>query len=79
MRNNKKEILINRILALNIPAEIKRLQCLFIESSAARYFSVQKVSKFSGRFTPGVDGIAFLRKTYELSEDQKQFILKKSK
>ena len=36
MRNNKKEILINWILALNIFIEIKWLQCLFTESAAAR-------------------------------------------
>lgn len=61
MRKNKKEILVNRILALNIPIEIKRLQCLFIESAAVRYYSVEKVSRSSDRFTPGIDRIAFLK------------------
>ena len=71
MRNNKKEILTNRILALNIPVEIERLQQLFIESSAARYFSVQKVSESSGRFTSGVDGIAFLELNNEYFQYKK--------
>lgn len=51
----------NRILALNLPVEIKQLQCLFIESAAARYYSIEKVSKSSSRFASGVDRIAFLK------------------
>ncbi len=72
MRSFKKEILINRILALNILIEIERLQCLFIESAAARYYSVEKVSRSPGRFTPGVDGIAFLKLNNEYFQYKKK-------
>ena len=48
-----------RVTALNIPYEIERLQCLFIESCALRYYAVRKIRKSSGRFIAGVDNVAF--------------------
>ena len=50
-----------RVTSLNIPYKIERLQCLFIESCASRYYAVRNVQKSSGRFSAGVDGVAFLK------------------
>ena len=72
MQNNKKETLISRVLTLNTSIKIERLQCLFIESTAARYYSVEKVSKSSNRFTPGVDKITFLKLNNEYFQYKKK-------
>ena len=48
-----------KVTALNIPHEIERLQCLFIESCASRYYAVRKIRKSPGRFSAGVDNVAF--------------------
>jgi len=50
-----------RITSLNIPHEIKRLQCSFIESCALRYYAVRKIQNSSGPFCAGVDNVAFLK------------------
>ena len=54
-----------RITSLNISYEIERLQCLFIESCASRYYAVRKIQKSSRRFNAGVDNVAFLKATHE--------------
>jgi len=61
IRDHQQEFVDVRIIASNIPPAIERLQCLFIESTAVRYFSIQSLFRSSERFIPGVDGLAFLK------------------
>ena len=59
MRKHLNTLSGERVTSLNIPYEIERLQCLFIESCASRYYAVRKIYKSSGRFSAGVDNVAF--------------------
>ena len=59
MRKYQDTLPDKRITSLNIPHEIERLQCLLIESCASRYYAVRKIQKSSGRFSAGVDNVAF--------------------
>jgi retron-type reverse transcriptase len=59
MREHQNTLSGERVTSLNIPYEIEKLQCLFIESCASRYYAVQKIQKSSGRFSAGVDNVAF--------------------
>ena len=59
MRKHQNTSSGERVTSLNIPYDIERLQCLFIESCASRYYAVQKIQKSSGRFSAGVDNVAF--------------------
>jgi len=61
MREHQNTLSDERTAFLNIPYEIERLQCLFIESCASRYYTVRKIQKSSGRFSTGVDHVAFSR------------------
>lgn len=49
----------NRIVQQNLPHEIEKLQCIFIESFAISVLAVYDISKSSGAATPGVDGKYF--------------------
>lgn len=44
-----------RIIQRNIPHEIERLQCIFLESFPISVLAVYEISKSSGANTPGVD------------------------
>lgn len=59
MREHQNTTSGERVTSLNIPYEIERLQCLFIESCASRYYAVRKIQKSSRRFSAGVDNVAF--------------------
>jgi hypothetical protein len=59
MREHQNTLSGERVTSLNIPYEIERLQCLFIESCALRYYAVRKIQKSSGRFSAGIDNVAF--------------------
>jgi len=59
MREHQNTSSGERVTSLNIPYEIERLQCLFIESCASRYYAVRKIQKSSGRFSAGVDNVDF--------------------
>ena len=59
MREHQNTLPSERVTSLNIPYKIERLQCLFIESCASRYYAVQKTQKSSGCFSAGVDNVAF--------------------
>ena len=59
MREHQNTLSGERVTSLNIPYEIERLQCLFIESCASRYYAVWKIQKSSRRFSAGVDNVAF--------------------
>jgi len=48
-----------RIVQQNLPHEIERLQCIFIESFPISVLAVYDISKSSGASTPGVDGKYF--------------------
>lgn len=48
-----------RIVQQNLPHEIERLQCLFMESFSISVLAVYDISKSSGASTPGVDGKHF--------------------
>lgn len=61
MREHQNTLSDERVASLNIPYEIERLQCLFIESCASRCYTVRKIQKSSGRFSTGVDHVAFSR------------------
>ena len=61
MREHQNTSSGERVTSLNIPYEIERLQCLFIESCASRYYAVRKIRKSSGRFSAGVDNVAFFK------------------
>jgi retron-type reverse transcriptase len=61
IREHQNTISSERVTSLNIPYEIEKLQCLFIESCASRYYAVRNVQKSSERFSAGVDGVTFLK------------------
>jgi len=48
-----------RIVQQNLPHEIERLQCIFMESFSISVLAVYDISKSSGASTPGVDGKYF--------------------
>lgn len=48
-----------RIVQQNLPHEIERLQCIFMESFPISVLAVYDISKSSGANTPGVDGKHF--------------------
>jgi len=57
-----------RIVQQNIPHEIERLQCLFLESFPISILAVYEISKSSGANTPGIDGKFF--KTLKNKRDE---------
>ena len=57
-----------RIVQQNIPYEIERLQCTFLESFSISILAVYEVSKSSGANTPGIDKIFF--KTLKNKKDE---------
>jgi retron-type reverse transcriptase len=48
-----------RVVQQNLPHEIERLQCIFMESFSISVLAVYSISKSSGASTPGVDGKYF--------------------
>mgnify|MGYP001799392096 CR=1 FL=1 len=48
-----------RIVQQNLPHEVERLQCIFMESFPISVLAVYDISKSSGASTPGVDGKYF--------------------
>ena len=48
-----------RIVQQNLPHEIEKLQCIFMESFSISVLAVYDISKSSGASTPGVDGKHF--------------------
>lgn len=65
MRKHQDTLPDTRITSLNLPHEIERLQCLFIESCASRYYAIRKVQKSFGCFSAGIDNVAFSKIEYE--------------
>lgn len=64
-----------RIVQQNIPHEIEKLQCIFLESFSISILAVYEISKSSGANTPGIDGKYF--KTLQNKKDEfQQEILK---
>lgn len=59
-----------RIVQQNIPHEIERLQCIFLESFPISILAVYEISKSSGANTPGIDGKFF--KTLKTKKDEFQ-------
>jgi hypothetical protein len=57
-----------RIIQQNIPHEIERLQCIFLESFSISILAVYKISKSLGANTPGIDGKFF--KTLKNKKDE---------
>ena len=60
IRDRQKTSIDERITASNIPFAIERLQNLFIESTAVRYYVVRSILKSSERFIGGIDAVSFL-------------------
>lgn len=61
IREHQNTLSGERITSLNIFYKIKKLQCLFVESCASRYYAVRNAQKSYGRFSAGVDGVTFLK------------------
>lgn len=49
----------SRIVQQNLPHDIERLQCIFLESFPINILAVYEISKSSGAKTPGIDGKCF--------------------
>jgi hypothetical protein len=48
-----------RIIQQNVPQEIERLQCIFIESFPITILSIYEISKLPDANIPGIDGVFF--------------------
>ena len=64
-----------RIVQQNIPNEIERLQCIFLESFPISILAVYEISKSSGANTPGIDG-KFFKTLNDKKYDFQQEMLK---
>lgn len=60
IRDRQKTCIDERITASNIPFTIERLQNLFMESTAVRYYVVRNLLRSGERFIGGIDTVAFL-------------------
>lgn len=60
MRDHQKISMDERITASSMPFAIERLQSLFMESTAARYYAVRNLLRSDERFIGGVDTVSFL-------------------
>lgn len=72
MREHQSTLSGERVTSVSIPYEIERLQCLFIESCASRYYAVRNIQKSSERFNAGVDNAVFLDVEDELLRYRKK-------
>lgn len=73
---NRQEILTDeRITALNISSAIERLQNLFIESTALRYYVIRHFLISWNRFTAGIDTVSFLEFKEELLRYQEKKLM----
>lgn len=61
LRERQGTLTDERVTSHNIPHELEKLQCVFLESCAARYYAVLTIQKSSGRFTTGIDSVAYLK------------------
>lgn len=66
IRDRQKIFIDERITASNIPFAIERLQSLFIESTAVRYYAVRNLLRSEERFSGGMDTVSFLDFKIEL-------------
>ena len=64
-----------RIIQQNIPHEIERLQCIFLESFPISILAVYEISKSSGANTPGIDG-KFFKTLKDKKDEFRQKMLK---
>jgi hypothetical protein len=72
MRDCQKAFADERITAFNMPHVIERLQSLFIESTAVRYYVVRNILRSEGRFIAGIDAASFVGFKVELLRYQKK-------
>lgn len=66
IRDRQKIFIGERITASNIPFAIERLQSLFMESTAVRYYVVRNLLRSEERFIGGIDTVSFLGFKIEL-------------
>lgn len=66
IRDRQKIYIDERITASNIPFAIERLQSLFMESTAIRYYVVRNLLRSEERFIGGIDTVSFLGFKIEL-------------
>lgn len=60
IRDRQKIFIDERITASNIPLAVERLQSLFMESTAVRYYVVRNLLRSEERFIGGIDKVSFL-------------------
>jgi hypothetical protein len=72
IRDCQKTFAGERITAFNMPHAIERLQSLFIESTAVRYYVVRNLLRSEGRFIAGIDAASFLGFKVELFRYQEK-------
>lgn len=60
IRDRQKICIDERITASNLPFVIERLQSLFVESTAVRYYVVRNLLRSEERFIGGIDAVSFL-------------------
>jgi len=61
MREHQNTLSGKRMTSFIIPYQIEKLQCVFIESRALRYYAVKEIQKSFGRFSAGIDNMVFLK------------------
>lgn len=61
IRERQNTLTGERVTSQNIPHELEKLQCVFLESCAVRCYAVLAVQKSSDCFTAGTDGIAYVK------------------
>lgn len=66
LQDRQKTFIDERITAFNMPFTIERLQSLFMESTAVRYYVVRNLLRSEDRFIEGVDTASFLGFKLEL-------------
>lgn len=66
IRDRQKTLIDERITASNVPFAIERLQSLFMESTAVRYYVVRNLLRSGERFIGGIDKVSFLGFNTEL-------------
>jgi hypothetical protein len=66
IRDRRKIFIDERITASSIPFVIERLQSLFMESTAVRYYAVRNLLRSKERFIGGIDAVSFLSFKIEL-------------
>jgi hypothetical protein len=72
IQNRQKTCIDERITAFNMPNAIERLQSLFMESTAVRYYVVRNLLRSGGRFIAGIDATSFFSFRTELFRYQEK-------